>query len=197
MREKSFIIVIAIVLLSATCSFAYTSGVPTGLTGAPGEGNCAGCHGNLNTGSGGMAITANTNYSEGETIDVTVDVFHSGQRKWGFELTALDESGQPVGSFVLVDAARTQLDTDGDTGRDYVMHTEVGTDEEVLDASPGWLFQWTAPAGRPSVTFYACAVAANNGQGTNGDFVYTTSLSSDQTGVEDAMSWGRIKGLFR
>ena len=197
MRQKLFVILVASVLLAATGSYAYTPGVPTGLTGAPGEGTCANCHDNLNNGSGGVTITAQTEYQEGETIDVFVQVFHSGQRKWGFELTALDESDQPVGEFVIADAERTQLDEDGDTGRQYVMHTATGSDSGMPDMSPGWLFQWVAPAGRPSVTFYTAAVAANNGQGTNGDFVYTASLSSTQTGLDDEMSWSRIKELFQ
>ncbi len=196
-RESVLVIAVALALLAATGAYAFTPGVPTGLTGAPGEGTCADCHDNLNNGSGGVTITAQTEYQEGETIDVFVQVFHGGQRKWGFELTALDDSNEPVGQFVIADAERTQLDTDGDTGRQYVMHTATGSDSGVPDTSPGWLFQWVAPAGRPSVTFYAAAVAANNGSGTNGDFVYTTTLSGTQTGLDDEATWSRIKGMFR
>ena len=196
-RKTLLFILVASVLLAATWAQAFTSGVPTGLTGAPGEGTCADCHDNLNNGSGAVNITAQTNYAEGEMIDVLVEVHHQGQVKWGFELTALDDSDQPVGQFVLVDTDRTQLDTDGGTGREYVMHTELGTDTGVPHSSLGWLFQWVAPAGRPSVTFYASAVAANNGSGTNGDFVYTTALSSGQTGLDSETSWSRIKGLFQ
>ena len=196
-RETVLAIVVALALLAATGAYAFTPGVPTGLTGAPGEGTCADCHDNLNTGSGGAAITAPTEYQEGETIDVFVEVFHVGQVKWGFELTALDDSDQPVGEFVLVDTDRTQLATDGGTGRQYVMHTATGCDPGVPDASPGWLFQWVAPAGRPSVTFYTAAVAGNNGGGANGDFVYTATLSGTQTGLGDETSWSRIKGMFQ
>jgi hypothetical protein len=193
---------LAVVLTSAllvVAAQAYTPGVPTGLSGAPGEETCAGCHDNLNTGPGGVSITAPSQYQAGETIDVRVDLWHDGQEKWGFELTALDESDQPVGSFAITDAVRTQLDTDSGTGREYVMHTEPGTDTGVLNASLGWDFQWTAPASRASVTFYVAAVAANDAQGTNGDFTYTTTLTSDQTetGVNADTSWGRVKELFR
>ena len=199
MRDKLLVILVASVLLAATGALAYTSGVPTGLTGAPGEDTCANCHDNLNNGSGGVTISAPATYSAGETIEVFVQAFHGGQRKWGFEITALDDSNQPVGQFVITDAARTQLDVDGGNGREYVMHTEVGTDEDVLDTSPGWAFDWVAPAGRPAVTFYACAVAANNGQGTNGDFCYTASLSSTltETGLDDESTWSRIKRMYQ
>ena len=197
MRERVLVITVALALLAATGAYAFTPGVPTGLTGAPGEGTCANCHDNLNNGSGGVTITAQTEYQEGETIDVFVQVSHGGQRKWGFELTALDGLNEPVGQFVITDAERTQLDTDGETGRQYVMHTATGCDSGVPDTSPGWLFQWVAPAGRPSVTFYTAAVAGNNGSGSNGDFVYTAALSGTQTGLDDEVSWSRIKGLFQ
>ena len=199
MRKILFVAVSGLLFLAAIGAQGYTPGVPTGLTGAPGEDTCANCHDNLNTGPGGATITAPTQYQAGETIDVQVDVFHTGQEKWGFELTALDDLDQPVGTFVLVDPDRTQLDTDGGTGRDYVMHTALGTDEGVLNASPGWVFQWVAPAARASVTFYVAAVAANDGQGTNGDYTYTATLSSTQTetGLDDETSWGRIKRLYQ
>jgi len=196
-RGKMIVVVSAMLFLVASVAQGYTPGVPTGLTGAPGEGTCANCHDNLNTGSGSVVVSAPTDYSAGETIEVFVQVSHNGQKKWGFEITALDDSDQPVGEFTITDAARTQLDVDGDNGRQYVMHTEAGTDEDVLDENPGWTFDWTAPAGRPDVTFYVCAVAANNGQGTNGDFCYTASLSSTVTAIEDASSWGRIKRLYQ
>ena len=115
MRDKLLVILVASVLLAATGALAYTSGVPTGLTGAPGEDTCANCHDNLNTGPGGATITAPGTYSAGETIEVLVDVFHAGQEKWGLEITALDDSNQPVGQFVITDAVRTQLDVDGGT----------------------------------------------------------------------------------
>ena len=75
------------------------------------------------------------------------------------------------------------------------MHTELGTDTGVPHSSLGWVFQWVAPAARASVTFYVAAVAANDGQGTNGDYTYTATLSSTQTetGLDDETSWGRIK----
>ena len=197
MRDKLLNALVASVLLAAAGAHAFTPGVPTGLTGAPGEDTCANCHDNLNTGSGGVTITAQTDYAAGETIDVLVEVFHPGQEKWGFELTALDDSDQPAGQFVLVDADRTQLDTDGDTGRQYVMHTAAGCDQGMPHMSLGWLFQWVAPVGRQSVTFYTAAVAANDGSVTNGDFVYTATLSSTKTGLDYEATWGQIKGLFQ
>jgi hypothetical protein len=197
MRKRASVLASVLLVLTAAGAQGYSSGVPTGLTGAPGEGTCANCHDNLNNGSGGVAITAPFEYALGETLEVTVDVHQMSQERWGFELTCLDGLDQPAGQFILTDPARTQLDTDGDTGRDYVMHTTTGTDEGHMHACLGWTFQWVAPTeSRPQVTFYVAAVAANNGSGTNGDYVYTEALPIDQSPVEGS-SWGRIKGLFR
>ena len=197
MRETVLVLVSGLLLLGSSGAQAFTPSVPTGLTGAPGEGTCADCHDNLNVGSGGVTITAQTEYAAAETVDIVVEVHHQGQVKWGFELTALDDSDQPVGQFVIVDAERTQLDIDGGNGRQYVMHTAAGTDTGVPHSSLGWLFQWVAPAGRPAVTFYTATVAGNDGSGTNGDFVYTATLSSTQTGLTDVTTWSRIKEMFQ
>ena len=200
-RGKLLIVASAILFLVASVASAYTPGVPTGLAGAPGEDTCANCHDNLNNGPGSATITAPSQYSAGETIEVTVDVSHVGQEKWGFTLTALDDSNNPVGDFVVTDAERTQLDIDGGNGRQYMMHTEPGTDTGVLDSSPGWTFQWVAPAARPAVTFYLAALAANDAQGTNGDYTYTATHTSSQleTGLAepDVTTWGRMKSLYR
>jgi hypothetical protein len=56
-----------------------------------------------------------------------------------------------------------------------------------------------APAGaREAVTFYAAGVAADDAQGTNGDWVYTQTLtlSESGTGTDDRSSWSRIKSLY-
>ena len=177
---------------------AYSSGPPLGLTGAPGEGTCANCHDNLNVGPGWVSITVPSDYSAGETIDVTVQVGQTGQQRWGFSITALDDSNQPVGHFTITDPVRTEFDTDSGSGREYVMQTGVGSDAGVPDVSPGWTFQWTAPAARPGVTFYVCGVAANDAQGTNGDYVYTSASNLSETGAASSeVTWGRMKSLFR
>ena len=49
------------------------------------------------------------------------------------------------------------------------------------------------------VTFYAAGNAANGTGGTDGDKIYTTSVSATEgsmTGV-DATTWGKIKMLYR
>ena len=68
MSRARVVVVLALALAAVGVAQAYTSGVPVGLTGAPGEATCAGCHDNLNTGGGWVSITAPNEYQAGETI---------------------------------------------------------------------------------------------------------------------------------
>jgi hypothetical protein len=89
------------------------------------------------------------------------------------------------------------LAVDEETGREYVMHTEDGTDEGCAGACLTWSFLWVAPDDHwPQINFYAATVAGNGSQGKRGDYVYTCSLPINQTPVE-AATWGNIKSLFR
>jgi hypothetical protein len=127
-------------------------------------------------------------------VDLFVELEQTGQSRWGFELTVLDAADQPAGTIVRTDQDRTQIGTAN--GRQYLKHTFAGTDAGTGDASPGWAFQWTAPAqGAGIVTFYVAGVAANNNNNNSGDYTYTETMSFDQTPVE-TITWGRIKRLY-
>jgi len=179
---------LATLLLSSSRAAAFSAGPNNALTGAPGEGTCADCHGNLNTGSGAFALsTVAAGYAPGETLTVAIALAQTGQRRWGFELTALDGANQRAGTLLLANATTTQLSTAA-TGRQYAKHTSAGTFNGTLDASPGWAVRWIAPAqGVGPVTFYAAGNAANGNGASTGDFIYTTTLTlSDQaTAVPD------------
>ena len=190
----------ASVFLAATAS-AFSSGPPDLMTGAPGEGTCADCHGNLNVGSGYVNATGPAEFMPGDTLDIFIEVAQAGQTRWGFEMTALDGSDQPVGQMLLIDVARTQLSTDLGTGRQYAKHTSLGTDAGVADTSPGWAVRWASPADPvESVTFYVAGNAANNNSFSSGDFIYTATLHYDSTQTaisESPVTWSRIKSLYR
>lgn len=182
-------------------AWPYSSGPPNGLTGAPGELTCALCHGDgsLNTGGGRFRLfPAERLYAPGDTLTVTVAIEQLGQRRWGFELTAVDHDGQSAGTLLVTDAARTQV-ARGLDGRQYLKHTGTGTDEGVLDRAPGWAFQWIAPpAGTGSLTFYATGNAANgDGQRGLGDYVYTALLTLGEFVAVEPVSWTAVKNLFR
>ena len=170
---------IAALLCSALLFAGFSSGPPNGRTGAPGDSNCTvGCHSTfgLNTGSGLLQITAQSTYVEDEVIDISIDLSQTSQMRWGFEATVLDADNLPIGNITVTDAVRTQIETDGLSGRQYIKHTSTGTDAGTSDDAPGWSFQWTAPSTLSGpVTIYVAGNAANNNGFNTGDYIYTTS----------------------
>lgn len=178
------ILPVATAVALGTVVWAFPNGSNfTGSTGAPGENACA-CHGNLNTGPGSASISAPAGYMPGEVIDVTVSVEENGKSRWGFAVTVLDGSDQPVGELMVTDAARTLMTTEG-SGREYIKQTTTGTDAGAND-NTSWSFQWTAPASdEGQVTFYLAGLACNNGDNVSGDNTYTTSWSMLVTDVRE------------
>jgi hypothetical protein len=164
------------------------------LTGAPGESTCADCHGTLDSGPGSVSITADFNYTPGDTLDVTVDISQAGQTRWGFELTALDGSNQMAGDLVATDTARMLVTTAG-SGRQYIKQTTLGTDD-THGNNTSWSFKWAAPVSDVGpVTFYVCGVAANGASGPNGDFCYSDTYVLLTTDVVDSDDAGLPQGF--
>lgn len=155
------------------------------LTGAPAlgtfsaEGNCTACHfgSALNASGGTFQITAPSSYEPNQKYTIKVNLSRGTLVRFGFEITALDETGKPAGTFTITDAVRTQL-ISGDAfsefkDRRYVTHTGTGT--SASGGATEWSFDWTAPATRSKITFYAAGNAANNNNGQTGDFIYTAT----------------------
>jgi len=179
MRQRWILLWTVVGATGSTLAWAYSSGPPDAHTGAPGEVTChSGCHNSfaLNSGSGLFTVSAPPTYSGGDTLTLSIGLQQAGQQRWGFELTVLNSSNQPVGNLIVVEPTRTQKSTF--LSRQYVKHTTAGTDIGTLHAAPGWTVRWAAPAvGVGPVTFYAAGNAAN-GNGTNlGDYIYTRSTT--------------------
>jgi hypothetical protein len=126
-------------------------------------------------------------------------VQQNGRRKWGFEITVLDDSNAPIGNLIIVEPTRTKLSIDGATGREYVKHTAEGTNPGVSHQSPGWTVKWASPAiPHGPVTFYAVGCASNNNNTVNGEFIYATIIRYDITQLEtQSETWGVIKRIFK
>ena len=163
---------------------AYHTGSPGGKTNSPGDGfsNCTDCH-------SGTPIDVNDwieldipaeGYEPGATYVVTLTGSHEAPGRFGFEMTAEDESGTKVGEFTSTDN-ETQLTNNG--------HAVTHTDEGINPSGDfkTWTFDWTAPdPGVGNVYFYA-ALNAANGDGTNsGDVIYTTEMMYQEhlTGIK-------------
>ena len=155
-------------------------------TNAPGEGNCTACHSDfeLNTGNGDLQISGiPANYLPGQQFDLTVTSTQADAVIYGFQLTAIDSTGQGAGSFSLSseNPPRVQIlpgIVNGTLMREYVEHTSDGLTNGQFGFN-SWTFKWTAPAQTVGkVDFYAAANAANSDGGPSGDYVYTKTVSS-------------------
>jgi hypothetical protein len=182
MRPSIFFSVSLLMPLCAAGAFAHSFGAPSGVTGAPGEGNCTACHvGTANSGGGKVQINLidATTYGPGQLIHLTVTDSDPTAMRWGFELTArlASDGAKPAGTLSLA-AGETLAQLSGAPGAlQYVTHTAAGT-RAGTSGGAAWDVYWTAPsASVGSVTFYAAGNAANNNGAPSGDHIYTTSLS--------------------
>ena len=152
-------------------------------TNAPGESNCTECHIDfpVNSGTGGVKITGvPRTFMPGQHIPVTVTTSQEDGVVYGFQLTVIDGSGHPAGTWTLQDTIQTQI-VEGFVGpdlRQYVEHTFAGIVPTAF-GSKSWTVIWNAPA-TPigKVSFHAAGNAANGNGETSGDFIYITSRGS-------------------
>lgn len=148
------------------------------VTGAPGESTCAGCHiGTINPDNFGSiniwvnGDNRNTTFMPDSTYEIEVISAHPGTTKFGFALAARYKGVEfvSVGTFLSA----------GEPGMfisDYVTHDSTGTIGNTLRK---WKFKWKAPknpAGN-TIMLYTAGVMANNDNNTQGDKVYTDSLT--------------------
>src|SRR5215470_3264123 len=76
---------------------AFSSGPIPSQTGAPGETTCASCHGGGPPG-GTLAISGlPANYSPNQEVTLTVTLMQANRGGFGFQLTAIDDSGKKAG----------------------------------------------------------------------------------------------------
>ena len=173
------------ITLLACCALAlaYSGGPPDGKTGRPGEGTCLDCH----SGAGSSDSTSLDGFVGGwyqpdSLYSLTLSVRYAGQLRWGFELTAVDGSGNSAGQLIVTDSVNTQYSS---SAPGYLKQTSVGTFRGTSGPAV-WTFGWRAPdAGTGPVWFYWCANAADNDGGSSGDRICRDSLVLSATGVAE------------
>ncbi|HEX4947256.1 MAG TPA: choice-of-anchor V domain-containing protein [Blastocatellia bacterium] len=186
---------------------AYRGGPDPSRTGAPAFGaipveltcNSVGCHaGNpVNDGNATFQILdVPASYTAGQTYTLRVSLSRTGISRFGFQLVALDANGANVGTLATTDGNTQTIDADPGSwaGRKYIEHTRngsAGTNNQAI-----WTIRWTAPAAKAgTVTFYAAGNAANNDNGTGGDFIYTTSAATSQVATVSGASFSTTAPL--
>ena len=154
MQKRKPFITLALCLVIFLCAteiiLAFAGGPPTGATGSVifNQASCAqaSCHiGTANSGTGTFTMTGvPANYVLGQAYTVTVTLQQTGQRRWGFQLSARARSnGQSVGTLQQGIDGFSQLQTLG--GIHYVAHNASGT--RAGTAGPvSFQVRWTAPS---------------------------------------------------
>ena len=174
---------IIVLLAAASGAAAYSSGPPPGRTGDAGlTCNASGCHESFGLGSGDVTLSlldassrvpATTwTVAQDASLVFRVTSGEPGRMRWGFELTALHD-GFMAGSF---DPGPNQLVQQDAQGHDDLSHGFGGTG---LGQTTGfeWPFTWHPPATDVgTVTFFACANAANGNDTPLGDYIECTTF---------------------
>lgn len=185
----TFCLLFLVASLNGSPSAANSGGPPASRTGAVALGSvgaeqsCVACHsGNpVNDANGTFTITAPATYTPGQDVTVTVTLNRASRQRYGFQLTALTDTGTKAGDLIVTDSARTQLANGNGSfaGRQYIQHTFTGVSPNGTNQN-SWTFTWKPPTQSVGkVTFYAAGNAADGTSGTGGDFIYTTSKAID------------------
>ena len=178
--KKYIIYLLPLVVLVMTSSILSDNG-KAGKTGSPSELTCRDCHSDFaaNSGGGSIAISnvgmTNWQYTPGQTYAITVTVAKSGMGMFGLGVECLTTANANAGTFVITNAASTQLKSATVSGvsRVNVVHQLNGG---VAANSKAFTFNWTAPAaGTGTVKFYYAGIAADNSGDEAGDYVYNGS----------------------
>lgn len=190
MVKRSLLFTAAILISTILCiQQAYTNNnqPPVASTGAPSEGTCAssGCHTGSTPISGSsllslQIVNSPSSYVANTVYSMVVN-FSVSSAKRGFEITALDASGNPAGTLSLSGTQYTVLQTGGN-GRQYVSNNSV-------TSNAAWAFKWTAPASYIGpVTFYISALAADGDNTAAGDQTYLKTYTLAAAGSSSSAS---------
>ena len=163
---------------------AFVTGPDPGRTGGFGEMTCHECHwdNRINEPCGRLALLGiPTIYTPGERYLITVDLTHPELVLGGFQLAARfdGESSAGVNAGVLHSLSELTARVFDDAGQvTYVQHTEAGATAANSGAAR-WTVEWTAPTAGGAIIFHAAGNASNGDASVLGDFIYTTTSSTD------------------
>jgi hypothetical protein len=197
--KNSFYTIFLVLAATVTAVFLSSgvdssSGSPGGKTGSPGDGGatCTQCHSGTAMSADGL-ISSNIpaqGFIPGETYEIEVSISDNEAGRFGFELTAEDESGNKTGEFQLSDEANTRF-VNNDKA---VSHTFDGTSPQSNIRT--WTTNWVAPAEVDGdIIFYTAVNVANGNGGTTGDEIKTNSVSYqiNDVGIEEI---SLVEGIY-
>src|SRR5712691_11271273 len=125
LRRKEKLQALILILFVTVVAYAKITGPDAGYTDAPGDlGNCTACHDTFhdpNVGPGSVSVSGVPSvYNPGQQYTLMVTVQQSGQKRFGFQLTPIDQSGNRAGTVSPL-SSDSQVNPDtGVGGRQYI-----------------------------------------------------------------------------
>ena len=127
---------------------------------------------NSPTGSGSLTLSGlPSSWTPGQTYPLTVTISRTGSGRYGFQLSAVSDTGNAqAGTLAVSTSNRVSVITGG--GVQYAQHNQISSS---LAPTGVFIFNWTAPASATvgTVRFNVAANAANGDGANTGDFIYT------------------------
>ncbi len=186
-------IVLAILVIPTFFSFTkpnyFPTAPPPGYTGASTGVYCTSCHSDFGLNSGGGSVTTlglPTAITLGASYNFSTTITHgvADRERFGFAIKAVDATGAAVGTFTT---------TNPNAGVDNI-NREIGH-RNAFQVSPDISYTynnltWTAPTVAPvyPITFYIAGNAGNFGQGSSGDYIYSSTLVALQDALPITLS---------
>lgn len=175
----------SVTIFFANRSHSSSGGPGGGYTGAPSESECTSCHtGTLRTAGAKWSrirLIANftgNGYIPDSTYTVAVSYRESGRSKFGFQITCLNSSNAPAGTFTATTTRVQRVTrTINSLTREYIEQTSSGTSGVTSDSTI-WFFSWKAPAtNQGDLSFYVALNATNSNSQSSGDSIYTKKFT--------------------
>ena len=180
-RTITLLALASVSVFFAIRSHSSSNGAGGGYTGAPSEGDCTSCHaGTLRTAGakwGRIRLIDNftgNGYIPDSTYTLAVSYRESGRSKFGFQITCLNSSNAPAGTFTATSTrAQRVTRTINSLTREYIEQSSSGTSGVTSDSTI-WFFSWKAPStNQGNLTFYVSLNATNSNSQNSGDSIYT------------------------
>ena len=187
-KHLQFYTILLIMPFIAFLFMSQSGGPIAGVTGSPKDvTDCTGCHQLSTTADFNASVEITTNitsggYALGQTYNITVTQTSTGASKYGFEITAEENStSDKAGVFTPTDGS-TQNPTVGSNKTNFITHNLSSSTQKI------WNFTWTAPSSDVgAITFYTASTAANgNGSEFGDQVVFDNLVIGSVLGINDA-----------
>ncbi|MGM0546573.1 MAG: choice-of-anchor V domain-containing protein [Bacteroidota bacterium] len=158
---------------------AYPEHLTGIFTGGFGEETCRSCHFDydLNPEGGSLSVSGiPEKISEGEQIEIQIEVKREELGAAGFQLSARYEDGSQAGSFDIEKNERLMFSDEVPDSLQYVQHMNEGTNPSEENKNR-WMGRWQAPESpKGPIIFNIAANAANGDQSEFGDYIYADEI---------------------